>query len=154
MKSFKESQNMFATWLLFILLPIIGYQIYQDLSNQEDLFKNPAILITTVVIIGLISLRLKTNYTAQGINIVFIPFVWKKFIPWDEIAYAYMREYGISDFGGWGYRFGKDGRAFTAKGDKGVQLVLKDSSKILIGTQYPEKLQEIINLYKPYKDEF
>jgi len=154
MTSFRESQNMFALWLLLIILPIFGYQVYQDINNPIGILKNPGIIITGIVLIGLMLLRLKTNYTSEGIYIVFIPFVWKKFIPWDTVSYAYVRTYGISDFGGWGYRFGKDGRAMTAKGNQGLQLVLKDSSKILIGTQKPEEVQKIINQYKPSKDEF
>ncbi len=154
MKSFKESQNMFAIWLLFIMVPIIGFQMYQELSNPINLLSNPAILITAIIIVFFVFIRLKTNYTPEGIHVVFIPFIWKKFIPWDDISNAYLRKYSLSDFGGWGYRFGKDGRAFTAKGDKGLQLVLKDNSKLLIGTQEPEEIQKIINLYKPYQDEF
>ena len=154
MTSFRESQNMFALWLLLIILPIFGYQVYQDINNPIGILKNPGIIITGIVLIGLMLLRLKTNYTSEGIYIVFIPFVCKKFIPWDTVSYAYLRTYGISDFGGWGYRFGKDGRAMTAKGNQGLQLVLKDSSKILIGTQKPEEVQKIIKQYKPYKDEF
>ena len=154
MNNFKESQNMFALWLLIIILPIFGYLVYQDSNDLIEIIKNPGTIITAIVLIGLVSVRLKTNYTSEGIYVVFIPFVWKKFIPWDDISYAYLRRYSLSDFGGWGYRFGKDGRAMTAKGDQGLQLVLKDNRKILIGTQQPEQVQKIINQYKPYQDEF
>ncbi|VTQ05329.1 Uncharacterised protein [Sphingobacterium daejeonense] len=78
MTSFRESQNMFALWLLLIILPIFGYQVYQDINNPIGILKNPAIIITGIVLIGLMLLRLKTNYTSEGIYIVFIPFRLEK----------------------------------------------------------------------------
>lgn len=65
-----------------------------------------------------------------------------------------MRTYTFADFGGWGYRLGKWGKAYSTKGEHGVQLIMKDGSQLMIGTQKPEEVQKIINQYKPYKDEF
>jgi hypothetical protein len=62
-------------------------------------------------------------------------------IPADEIESAFTREYSaIREFGGWGVRTGRSGRAYNAYGNKGVQLVLTDGSRVLIGSQRPDDL--------------
>jgi len=154
MKRFKESQNMLAIWLFVIFALIIGYEIYLAFPNPAGIFKEPGFWFPLAVLLFLVLVRLKTRYDAQGIHIVFLPFIWKKFISWEEIGSAYLRTYSLSDFGGWGFRIGKEGKAYTTKGNHGLQLIFKNGSKILIGTQEPDKIQEIINQYKPYKDEF
>jgi hypothetical protein len=51
----------------------------------------------------------------------------------------------IADHGGWGIRSGRDGeRALTARGNRGVRLVLADGTRLLIGSQRPEELAETI----------
>ena len=46
----------------------------------------------------------------------------------------------MREFGGWGIRVSRNGRAYNASGNTGVQLVLADGSHILIGTQRAEEL--------------
>ena len=67
---------------------------------------------------------------------------YKKLVPFSEIESAELREYKpIREYGGWGIRYGfKNGWAYNVSGNRGVQLVLKDGKKILIGSQKPEEL--------------
>lgn len=47
----------------------------------------------------------------------------------------------IRDHGGWGYRVARGGeRVYTARGDTGVRIRLRDGSTILVGSQRPEEL--------------
>lgn len=151
---FKENQNMLTTWLLLIILAVIAAQVFAISPNYMDVFKTSGFLLSVIVLLFLLLIKLKTTYDSEGIRIVFIPFIWNKFIPWSDIASAYIRTYTFADFGGWGYRLGKWGKAYSAKGDQGLQLIMKDGSQLMIGTQKPEEIQKIINQYKPYKDEF
>ncbi len=50
----------------------------------------------------------------------------------------------LLDYGGWGIRFGRGGRAYSMGGNQGVQLVLRDSSRILIGSERPDELARAI----------
>jgi hypothetical protein len=42
-------------------------------------------------------------------------------------------------YGGWGIKRGIGGLAYNVSGNQGLQLVLTDGRKILIGTQKPEQ---------------
>ncbi|MGM1428701.1 hypothetical protein ACS126_05550 [Sphingobacterium lactis] len=154
MRVFKEKQNMMTWWMLALLLVIMGYQLYLYGTDLERLIREPSLWITVLVIILLAAMQLHTRYDEKGIYVRFFPFVWGRQISWDSIAHAYLRTYDISDFGGWGYRVGRQGKAYNAKGKDGLQLVMKDGSQLMIGTQHPEELKKLIQDYKPYTDEF
>ena len=50
----------------------------------------------------------------------------------------------IREYGGWGIRYGRGGKAYNVSGNKAVQLVLKNGKRLLIGSQRPDKLVEAI----------
>jgi hypothetical protein len=51
----------------------------------------------------------------------------------------------IADHGGWGVRAGRDGeRVLTARGDRGVRLLLADGGRLLIGSQRADELAEVL----------
>jgi len=144
---FKEVQSMYGKWLIIILLTLAAVFLYQANVDLNKLIKNPSfwILISIAVLLNVVKLR--TSYNEIGIHIRFIPLVWNKTILWKDVQTGYMRTYTLMDFGGWGYRFGKDGTAINAKGKHGIQLVLMNGRRILIGTQQPEEVQKMIDLY-------
>jgi hypothetical protein len=92
------------------------------------------------------SLHLDTWISDDGIRYRFFPFHLKRhLIPWSDIRQAYVRTYKpIAEYGGWGIRglFG-DG-AYNVKGNIGLQLELKNGKKLLLGTQYGEKIEELL----------
>jgi hypothetical protein len=46
----------------------------------------------------------------------------------------------ISDFGGWGVRYGLGGRMYSARGDRAIKLTLKSGEVLYIGTGQPDRL--------------
>ncbi|AUC86670.1 hypothetical protein CW731_06850 [Polaribacter sp. ALD11] len=73
---------------------------------------------------------------------------------WNEISKVGIRTYlPISEFGGWGLRGGfffnkgKE-KAVNVSGDIGIQLVLKNGEKLLIGTQKKQEATSVLNTYK------
>jgi len=53
----------------------------------------------------------------------------------------------MREFGGWGIRTSGDGgRAYNAYGNMGVQLVLTDGKRVLVGTQRAEELLAALRL--------
>ncbi len=92
------------------------------------------------------SMRLITEVRPGLLWVRLSPFRGRR-IPTKEIDSAFSREYSpISEYGGWGVRVGRSGRAYNAYGNKGVQLVLRDGSKILVGSQRPDDLLAALRL--------
>jgi hypothetical protein len=58
----------------------------------------------------------------------------------------YYKYSPLREFGGWGIRFapGKK-RAYSVSGNKGVELELSDGMHVLIGSQRPEELTQMID---------
>ena len=59
------------------------------------------------------------------------------------------------EYGGWGYRISpRNGKAFNIKGSWGLQLVLSNGDKLLLGTQKPEELKKAIEQLKESWNEY
>ena len=74
--------------------------------------------------------------------------------PTDLIKHSYIREFsGLTDFGGYGVRrsLSDKGICYTVSGNMGWQLELTNGQKVLIGTQEPEKLREILKQHSMEK---
>jgi len=85
----------------------------------------------------------------DGLYIKFVPihFSFKKIQP-DNLKKHYVRTYNpILEYGGWGIKYGKNGKVYNVSGDRGVQLEFTDRKSILIGSQKPEQLDSAIEHY-------
>jgi hypothetical protein len=162
MKIFKEEQK-FNQPLVIIGLSsaflIIGLAIYKSWpeveagSLGEKIGAFSGLIIVALVSLLFVFLKLKTRVDEIGIHYKFMPFQLNfKTINWDSISTCTIRNYdAISEYGGWGMKFsffGKKGKSYTTKGSIGLQLVLKNEQKILIGTQKKEELQRTLDTYK------
>jgi len=54
----------------------------------------------------------------------------------------------VRDFGGYGIRSGRKGKAYIARGNKGVEVELQDRRKVLIGSQQPDELASRIMTWR------
>ena len=161
MKIFKEEQSFRQTWLIVVLIIAsivpVAMMIKKYLKADTTL-STQEFLITIGVILLSISLifffKLTTKIDEVGIHYQFFPLHFKvKTIPWNTISKAYVRTYyPISEFGGWGLRGGfffnkgKE-KAVNVSGDIGIQLILKDGRKLLIGTQLKEEAKRVLKTY-------
>ena len=87
----------------------------------------------------LYSIRLVTEVRSDGLYLRFFPFhlSYERFPidgirSYEAITYSPLREYG-----GWGIRYGWNGKAYNVSGNQGIQLELSEGKRILIGTQHP-----------------
>ena len=98
--------------------------------------------------------HLDTIIKRDGIYFRFYPVQRKyKYLSWQKITKSYVRRYKpILEYGGWGMRIGLfgRGRAYNVPGRNGLQLVYSDGKKLLIGTQKPEEITEILVSLKQY----
>ncbi|UIR55420.1 hypothetical protein LZQ00_14235 [Sphingobacterium sp. SRCM116780] len=149
--NFQEKQSFWTWWMIllmvFLLLSTLNFKWAEwSRGNFSQFSLNPGFWIVFCIIALFSVIRLKTTINTEGINIQFFPFLLKsKIIPWTEIGKIYVRDYNpIGDYGGWGYRNGSEGKAYNTKGKQGLQLIFKDGSKLLIGTQKRDELENIV----------
>ncbi|PRD46734.1 hypothetical protein [Sphingobacterium haloxyli] len=150
---YRESQSFITWWLCLLYLFVLGAGVYTAWSNSNE---GKIEGFSVGALIGLIAfaiiffMRLRSRIDQEGIHIRFFPFIWKeKTWGWDEIGDVYVKRYSPWEYGGWGYRFGREGTAFTTKGSYGIHLIVsKNGAKMLIGTQKPEKVNEILKRYR------
>lgn len=136
---FTEKQRFTQWWLWLIMILVVAFAFYYEESTLE-------MAVALIIPIFLFVLNLETEISKEGISVRFFPFHLKnKFFAWDEIVKAEVREYSpLLEYGGWGIRRGMSGVAYNVKGNMGLQLVLKNGKKILIGTQKAEELKQIL----------
>lgn len=147
---YTESQSFFSWWLCLILLSVsvATFSVHwQELLrlNFAPLFQLPGFWIN-VVLWGLFGvLRLRTTIREDGIEVFFFPFnFYRKRMRWTAIRAVEVRKYNpIGEFGGWGFRRGQKGLAFSARGNMGLQLTLETDKILLIGTQNPVEIEKL-----------
>jgi hypothetical protein len=169
MTIFKETQkfNQPMIWVGMIFIGLImtsifGFGIYRQIIQGVPFGNNPmsdngliiTFVLTILLFICLVLLfrfaRLSTIIDQRGIEYRFFPFQLKYHkINWDEIEKKEVITYKpIRDYGGWGMRFNRKGKAFNVSGDKGIQLYLKNGKQILIGTQKETELADFLKTLK------
>jgi hypothetical protein len=157
---YREIQHFRQIWVwalvLFISLLAI-YGLVQQLIINKPFGNNPApdiVLLITAIILGLglpiflYTTNLSTKVHADGLYIRFFPFHLSfRRIAANDIKGFEVRTYSpIREYGGWGIRFGRKGKAYNVSGNRGVQLELSDGKQLLIGSQKPEELAKALNI--------
>lgn len=160
-QTFEEKQRMTKTWglmliiLLFILFGfLLAWQLMLPPDGREG--NTPLIIVyfcVTLILGALLWLFIKstlsTHISREGISLNYPPFFSKKQFGWAEIENAYTRTYKpMKEFGGWGLRNSKNGKAYNVSGNFGLQLEFKDGKKLLIGSQKNEELEAYIQFLR------
>ncbi|MDO5665288.1 MAG: hypothetical protein Q4G63_08540 [Bacteroidia bacterium] len=156
---FYEVQRFRQWWMWGIILfanVIVLFAIFQQyfLDNQfGNGWASPVEIILIIVGIAFanfVSLgsKLHTYINNEGIYVKFFPFHFRyKFYDWNNLQAVYVRKYSaFREFGGWGFRvvtMNAD-RAYNVSGNMGLQLVLMNGKKVLIGTKQPKHLTDIL----------
>jgi hypothetical protein len=161
--TFIEIQRFTQRWLWFLLIltmlvlvGIFGYGAVKQLVLGEPWGDRPLsdialVLVSSTVILfsgGMIylfyTLRLITEVRPEGLYIRFYP-LHSKTIPYQRITSCQTRSYKpLSEYGGWGIKYGPSGWAYNVMGNRGVQVVLASGKRILIGSQRAEELERAI----------
>ena len=132
---FSEIQRFKQWWLWIILIGVNGLFLYgvisqvfggQQFGNKP--MNDTGLIITTCVTLLLtllfVNFRLDTLIKKDGIYVRFFPFHLKyKYFAWDKLTKSYVRQYSaITEYGGWGLRFGLFGKgnAYNVSGNQGL----------------------------------
>ncbi len=161
---YREEQR-FGLWLRWLIVasmaltvPLSIFSLTKTTSEQGAPEILPIILLTIAgifvpiaIAVLFLLLKLETEVRSDGLYIRFFPahIHFKRFTAEDLTEY-YARQYKpIREYGGWGIRCGRKGKAYNISGNKGVQLVFKSGKRLLIGSQRAEELEEAIRSIMP-----
>ena len=150
---FSEKQKFTQPWLRLlligsVLLAVIAIiAIVMTAKNTSSLIWLATVLPIILPVWLVTSAYLITEVKQSGIYVRLFPFRGRHIV-FEDIKEAYMRTYQpILEYGGWGLRYGRSGKAFNVQGNQGVQLVLHKGEKILIGSQKAKTLEEVLSKF-------
>jgi hypothetical protein len=158
---FNEKQRFNQWWLWLLLLAINGfslhrlYQDYHEGATANNAGSWVGLGTTVLVAILIYSVQLETRINKHGIYVRLFPFHIKfKHYLWNSLSKLYVRRYSaISEFGGWGIRFGSNGTAFNVSGNMGLQLEFLNRKRLLIGTNKAAELTKVIEELNEFKNQ-
>ncbi len=159
-KVFSEKQRFNQWWLWLLIIAVTGvifWGFVQQIIMGIPFGNNPAPdvvqYLALAISIGLIVffriIALYTRVDARGVTWRFTILHRKeRHISWKEIATAQVIRYRpIRDYGGWGYRLGGGGKAYSVAGSYGLKIILYKGKKLLIGTQKPDELKRVLQQF-------
>ena len=93
---------------------------------------------------------LRTEVRAEGVYYKFVPLQRRfRYIPFDKIKSFRVVQYRpIADYGGWGIRRGREGRAYNVSEDMGILFELPNEETFLLGSRTPYDLFQAIKRAK------
>ena len=154
-------QRWLWTFLLFTSLLIVilfGYGMIKQLAFGH-VWGNRPMSNTTLAIVGMVviifvvglmylfyTMKLITEVRDDDLLVQFFP-LSRQVISLESVSYCEVRTYNpIKEYGGWGIRYGKSGKAYNVSGNRGVQLEFYSGKPLLIGSQKPEALERAIKM--------
>lgn len=159
---FTENQRFRQIWLWIIFIISVMMSLYSiiDPAVSGKRSGNPPIPdYSTILLVLLFSFifpilffftELRIRITSDGIYVKFFPIHtrWLLFSP-NEIEKFEKKKYQpLLEYGGWGIRFGKNGKAYNVSGNMGILLTLSNGKRLLIGTQKPDEFERAIQEMK------
>jgi hypothetical protein len=155
---FHETQKPRQWWIAAIILGIAAlmwWAFVQQIILGHTVGSNPApdaLLIVLWIVVGIgfplgwLRVRMITCVNADTLTIRYAPFMTRQ-IPLDEIAGFGVRTYDpVHEYGGWGIRMWFGGqRAYNVSGNRGVDVILHNGDRILIGSQRPRDLAQALD---------
>ncbi len=147
--AFQETQKLSVgfralVWIIIIPVVIILIREYTLTKEMEVLLA----LVFTIAINALIYFLLLnssayTRIDTQGIHYKYFPYVrqWK-LIRWQDILDVRIGNISpITDFGGWGYRFGRKKKGIVLTGEHAIYIKLATEKMFVITTSLPDQAQ-------------
>lgn len=156
---FTENQRFRQNLIwVFVLLPatVSFFTLFYHLVLQKKSFGTSRLSdsagIIILLLIGILLpilfffTELRIAVTSDGIFVKFFPFHfnWKHIHPEEINSFKDVIYNPILEYGGWGIRYSRNGKAYNVSGNKGVLLTFKNGKKLLLGTQRPDELKNAI----------
>lgn len=158
---FYEEQQFRQPWLMvamiggFALFLVAAFMAFVSISKSHPLnaLANPAVYVLAsdalamgLVTLLLLSAKMITEVRWDRLVVRAYPITrLRREIPIDQITSCEARTYSaLREYGGWGIRYGRGGKAYNISGNRGVQLVLASGERLLVGSQKADELAAAI----------
>ncbi|MEM9681270.1 MAG: hypothetical protein AAF901_13185 [Bacteroidota bacterium] len=155
---FQEKQSFVGTWMWYLVIGISILSVGGTALSWFHSHNSEALVglsIASISVVGVITLfstsRLEVIIDEHTLYYKYPPFICsEKQISREDIKEIYVRNYKpLFEYGGWGYRTSlRNGKALNISGDIGLQLVLKNDKRLLIGTQKKEAMEQAVRRLK------
>ncbi len=151
---YAEEQRFRQIWILILvgfIAMLAWYSFLLQIVLGEPFGTNPApdiLVLALLVLFGILFpvwflvMRLEVQVTRTDLRFRLFPLhlQWREFplatmVKAEAVTYRPIREYG-----GWGIRIGRKGKAYNISGNRGVQVTLEGGRSFLLGSLQPEKL--------------
>lgn len=135
---------------IIVVAAITSLIFYKGRENQLIILLSVAGLIS--IGIGLFpAFALTTQLKTDGVYLKFPPMQLRfTRYAWEDIAEAYIRNYdAVQEYAGLGIKVSPAGIGYVLTGNTGLQLILKNGTKILVTTKKPEELEKVLKILRP-----
>ncbi len=142
-------KNRLVRWVLVgsvVFTMVVGAiaTVAEGASWDAMIWSSASVLGVTALVARM---GIVTQVTPEGLQVRLWPVPFRTYA-WSEIASAEVRMYRpIVEYGGWGLRWGPSGKAYNAFGTEGVQLVLTNGNRVLVGSQRASELATALNTH-------
>jgi hypothetical protein len=143
-----------AGWVRAVLWGAITVSCYPILAGWDT---ELPVIERSLIVSGIVGIGVLVEIVLGGLTVVvrdtgillhlgMVPLV-RRTVPLSEIVSLESVQYHpLRDFGGWGVRGWGKRKAWSARGDRAVALVLEGERLLLIGSDQPRRLEERIRL--------
>jgi hypothetical protein len=146
--AFAERQWLLRHWWPLLLTPMLLVPLLAWLAPKHGSQPPSWAIITAIgLVLALVTAPvLDVRLDATGAYYRLLPLQWRwRHITWPEVARAYLRRYDpLSEYGGWGIKGTAQNRAYNIANEDGLQLELRDGRRVLLGTQRPAELAQVL----------
>ncbi len=163
---FIETQRFDQLWIWILMSSIavitignLGFGMYREFVlgkpfSHGEFLSNATWLMIWILGVGatigplllLWYARLVTHVGPRRLTVRFVPFHWRPknidlsdVVSVESVTYSALREYG-----GYGVRLARHGRAYNVSGNRGVRITFCSGRHLLIGSQRPDELATAI----------
>jgi hypothetical protein len=144
---FVERQWLVRYWWPLLLIPMLLVSLVVWLAPKHGTPPGWWVFALLGLVMALVAgLVLDVRLDATGAYYRLLPLQWHwQHVAWPEVSRAYLRRYDpLSEYGGWGIKGTARNRAYNIANDEGLQLELRDGRRVLLGTQRPTELAQVL----------
>lgn len=127
------------------MLSVLIWQVVLGRPLGKNAMSNGNVIFWTIflwlIYFRLITIRLVTD-VRNGVLAIQMRGAWRtRRIPLSDIQSTEVIDHDPArDYGGYGIRFTREGKAYIAGGGLGVKLILKNGDKVIVGSRRPDDL--------------